>query len=127
MTPMARKEQLSFSDFTDDCFIITVPEDDPKHIEPLTKLLSFAKDSLYVYSLQDALHNVACGNGIAIVPHNTVDIKNPCIRLIPLPLRLNEARYCVAWLTANQNPVIKELVQAIYKDYLGRQQALSRS
>lgn len=112
--PLANRESLDIPDLTEDCLIATIPKNGFDNIEsPTSGLASFAAGILTVDSLQEALLNVAAGNGIAIVPSNTIDIDDPVIKKLPLPVRINESHYCVAWCTDEPDPLVLELADQI--------------
>ena len=115
--PLAGREDVTLEDLKDECIIVTIPKNGYDFEEPVSKLTTFAASVLYVDSIQSALLNVATGSGVAIVPDTALGVMDGPFCRLHLPKRINESRYCIAWLSEQGNSIIPQLTKSIKDSY----------
>ncbi|MCF0230038.1 MAG: LysR family transcriptional regulator [Parasporobacterium sp.] len=115
--PAVKIKEMKIEMLKNECFIITVPGDDFEFAEPVFKLMSLASSVVKVHNLQDALLNVAAGNGVAFVPHTVIPISHPDVTFLDMPKRQNESRYCLAWKNNVKDRHVLELISDIKKNF----------
>ena len=112
--PLARKENLSLSDFRDDTFI-SISSDQSPAINSLLKQecekAGFAPKIIDAPDTNSQILYLQAGKGVAICSLNNIAVYKS--RIMPLPLReLKSLDFGIVWNSTNDNPCIELFVSA---------------
>ncbi|SHJ68542.1 LysR family transcriptional regulator [Parasporobacterium paucivorans] len=106
--PVAEKENVHWTDFRDETFILPYPSDSPGRKEDLERILGYAcADIMYVPNLESQVLNVRAGNGVALMDTSitqTRDEEHYCF--YPFPDKMAPLSIMYAWKQDNLSPAL---------------------
>ena len=115
---LASRENLSFSDFSEETFLLPEEEDSPARENRIIKLCRDhgfeCRKVSYVKNMESVLLSVQAGKGVAVLDTSLVDVSNSKIfSCFKLPRETASIAIAYGWKKENLNPALSLFIETL--------------